>query len=452
MLDSAVNVTPDTLHRTAKYFMDTGRAASHQDALGILRGFGLSIRVGGEVAESRDHQLALLTLANVASRTCLGGVRIQGNLDCRLMVPFGDAATLGEAVGLLVGDYAAGPDERSPVAHIGTVNAPPSKGWRLTWEGWRGGVVPLDREQRLEETGGSGLSPVLAAAACAAELFLYHAGDHSLAGRRPSGLSLWNPGAEWLAADRNEPKIELLPDALWLIGLGNLGQAYLWILGALPYGGKDALTLVLQDYDRLTPANESTSVLTSQRMVGEKKTRAMARWADGRGFRTVLEERPFGSWSQRGPSDPTVALCGVDNALARVALEDAGFGLVVETGLGSGPQSFKNFSLHTFPSTLKASRLWAEVTQRQLPQTPAYAPSKLPGLDACGIAQLASRTIGVPFVGLLAGLLGVSEILRRLHGGLALELASGSVSALADIETVGNPAGVYQYGFTRSFC
>jgi hypothetical protein len=452
MLDSAVNVTPDTLHRTAKYFMDTGRAVSHDDALGLLKKFGLLIRVGGEVAESRDHQLALLTLVNVASRTCLGGVRVQGDLDCRLKVPFADAATLSEAVVLLAKDYAGGPDERWPVAHIGTVNAPPCTGWRLTWEAWRGGVVPLDREHRLQEIGGSGLSPLLAAAACASELFLYHAGDHSLAGRRSSGLSLWNPGADWIAADQTEPKIELLPDALWLIGLGNLGQAYLWILSALPYDRTDSLTLVLQDYDRLTPANKSTSILTWQRMVGEKKARAMARWAENRGFRTIIEERSFGPWSRRSPSDPNVALCGVDNAFARASLEEAGFGLVVETGLGAGPQSFKNFSLHTFPSTLKASRLWSTVTQQELPETPAYAPSNLPGLDACGIAQLASRTIGVPFVGLLAGLLGVSEILRRLHGGLALELVSGSVSALADIETVGNPAEVYQHGFTRSFC
>jgi hypothetical protein len=246
MLDSAVNVTPDTLHRTAKYFMDTGRAASHQDALGILRKFGLLIRVGGEVADSRDHQLALLTLANVASRTCLGGVRVEGNLDCELLVPFPGAAKLGEAIGLLIGDYAGEP-EQWPVAHIGTVNDSASMGWRLTWEGWRGGVVPLDREQRLGESGGRGLSPVLAAAACAAELFLHHAGDHPLAGRRPSGLSLWNPGADWLVADQTEPKIELFPNALWLIGLGNLGQAYLWILGALPYPVADALTLVLQD-------------------------------------------------------------------------------------------------------------------------------------------------------------------------------------------------------------
>ena len=35
------------LHRTAKYFMDSGRAATHDDAMDILRGFGASIRVGG---------------------------------------------------------------------------------------------------------------------------------------------------------------------------------------------------------------------------------------------------------------------------------------------------------------------------------------------------------------------------------------------------------------------
>jgi len=144
-------------------------------------------------------------------------------------------------------------------------------------------------------------------------------------------------------------------------------------------------------------------------------------------------------------------LCGGDNALARASLEDAGFQLVVETSLGAGPQSFKNFSLHTFPSTLKANRLWSSVEPNELPQTAAYSPSKLPGLDKkCGITQLASRTIGAPFVGLLAALLGVSEILRRLHSGLALELALGSASVSADIETLGSPARVYQDGFTRS--
>jgi len=450
MSDSGVNVTSDTLHRTAKYFMDTGRATSHQEAVDLLKRFGLVIHLGEEVATSRDHQLALLTLVTVARRTCLGGIHVKGDLDGILMVPIVGATTLREAVLQLGGCCVPSLVTGWPVAYIGSVKEHSDAGWRLTWDGWRGGVVPLRDGHRLGERNGSGLAPVLAAAACAAELFLYHSEDHPLAGRRTSGLSLWKPGLDWLCDDESEVRIELLPDALWLIGLGNLGQAYLWVLGSLPYREPESLTLVLQDHDRLTPANESTSVLTTAHMMGEKKVRAMAYWSEQRGFRTILEERLFGAWSRRGPSEPPVALCGVDNALARASLEDAGFPLVIETGLGAGPQSFKNFSLHTFPSTLKANRLWSSVAQNELPQTSAYSPSKLPGLDTCGITQLASRTIGVPFVGLLAALLGVSEILRRLHGGLALELASGSASVLADIETVASPAGVYQYGFTRS--
>src|SRR5260370_226645 len=57
-------VTQETLPRTAKYFMDNGRADSHEQAMNVLREFGLDIEVGTEVATSRDHQIALLTLVN----------------------------------------------------------------------------------------------------------------------------------------------------------------------------------------------------------------------------------------------------------------------------------------------------------------------------------------------------------------------------------------------------
>jgi hypothetical protein len=48
-------VTHDTLHRGAKYFMDSGRAQSHQDALDLMHQFGLYIEVGPEIAESRSR-------------------------------------------------------------------------------------------------------------------------------------------------------------------------------------------------------------------------------------------------------------------------------------------------------------------------------------------------------------------------------------------------------------
>ncbi len=45
-------------------------------------------------------------------------------------------------------------------------------------------------------------------------------------------------------------------------------------------------------------------------------------------------------------------------------------------------------------------------------------------MDECGLTQLASRTVGVPFVGLIAAALAIAELLRRLHGGTAIEIAS----------------------------
>jgi hypothetical protein len=77
---------------------------------------------------------------------------------------------------------------------------------------------------------------------------------------------------------------------------------------------------------------------------------------------------------------------------------------------------------------------------------PAYRKLKHEGMDTCGLTQLASRAVGVPFVGLIAGCLVVAELLRRLHRGRALEFASGSVTALEDLETGSIEAGPYAFG------
>ena len=54
------------------------RAATHDDAMDILRGFGVTIRAGPEAAHSAAHQIALLTLVNCPRRTLLGGVEVIG--------------------------------------------------------------------------------------------------------------------------------------------------------------------------------------------------------------------------------------------------------------------------------------------------------------------------------------------------------------------------------------
>ena len=122
---------------------------------------------------------------------------------------------------------------------------------------------------------------MLSAALAINEAFSYVRGEGGASGRRRVGLSLWRPSSvqSWMTPADDEPLLQYLPSSLWLIGLGHLGQAYLWGLGLLPYANPSGLSLVLQDVDVITPSTESTSILTDASMVGQKKTRAMR--ADG---------------------------------------------------------------------------------------------------------------------------------------------------------------------------
>jgi hypothetical protein len=438
------------LHRTAKYFMDNGRAASPEAAIELLHQFGLTIQAGAELMHSPAHQIALLTLVNTARRTFLGGVEIVGLPDAASLSNLVPNQSLENAVQRLGGRLVHEQKPGWPYAVIGTprqsVDGAPA--WQLTWEGWRGGVIPLRENVRLAEDDTLGIAPVLAAASCAAEVFAYHAGDHPMAGRRSSGMSLWRPGAAWRLADANEPALAYLPSRLWMIGLGNLGQAFAWLLGCLPFPTAPRPVIVLQDFDSITAANESTSVLTSPRELGRKKTRVVAKWLEARGFDTIIEERRFGPCIRRTDDEPGAALCGVDNALARASLEKAGFGLIVEAGLGAGPQGFRNIFMHTFPASRAAADLWSNeaLSASNVEQMPAYQALRRKGVDACGLAQLASRTVAVPFVGMAAGCLVLSELLRRLHGGHGLEVASISLLSLDDVETVTTVIAPYPFG------
>jgi hypothetical protein len=446
----SISIDHTELHRTAKYFMDNGRASTHEEAIAILKSFGLVVQVGAEVVTSALHQAALLTLVNLARRTLLSGIHVCGIPEATsCLSALSKAATLADAVTELGGTVTSSPRADWPRALIGSVTTDARPAWRVTWEGWRGGVVPAERPTTLDETCAMELAPMLAAAICAAEAFAFCAGDHLLAGRRAHGLSLWHPGHDWLFADQTEPRLAYLPSRLWIIGLGNLGQAFAWLLAGLPYEEPQKAAFVLQDYDRIAASNDSTSPLSFRKDIGSKKSRVVSDWLEARGFQTFIEERHFGEWMRRSPHEPSVALCGVDNALARTALENAGFGLVVEAGLGAGPEAFRSIAMHTFPATRTAKEIWS----RQIgdPPTnpenmPAYQRLKSAGMDSCGLTQLASRTVGVPFVGLIAGCLVVSELLRRLHGGMALEFSAASVLSLDDIESGSTKAEAYAFG------
>src|SRR5262249_46956359 len=137
-LELAMNASIDhaSLHRTAKYFMDSGRAETHEAAMALLKGFGLTIHVGPELAFSTAHQAALLSLVNLARRSLLGGIEVIGLPAAPCITRLAPRRTLADAVLELGGAVVATARPDWPSAAIGSATsglaAKPC--WRLTWE------------------------------------------------------------------------------------------------------------------------------------------------------------------------------------------------------------------------------------------------------------------------------------------------------------------------------
>lgn len=434
MRDSNATVIADRLNRMVKLALDTGESVSIEEAEKLFAGYRLAVKAGADVAVSATHQAALLTIVNAGRRSLLGGVEVEGIADMPLLLPLVPYRNLESAVAGLGGNVVRQVSRETPLVIIGDGVADTARRFavRTTFEGWSGGVVPLDSDIRLGERHEFVPGGVLSGALAVAEAFQHLRGSQPATGRRQIGLSLWRPDLDWREGEATGPTVNCLPSALWLIGLGNLGQAYLWTLGLLPYAEPGDVQLVLQDFDTLAESNDSTSLLTHRGLIGIRKTRAFAVWAERRGFKSTIVERRFSADFTVGRDEPAVALCGVDNALARRAIEDVGFVRVIEAGLGNGTSEFLGFRTHVFPGSRKARDLWGGDNQdRDIRiDLPAYQALAAAGLDRCGLTQLAGRTVGAPFVGAIAAAVVIAELLRLANGAHVYELVDGHLRDL----------------------
>lgn len=413
---------PDTLHRGVKMALDNGEAESLEAAYALFAGYRIAIGLGVGAGLSAAVQAALLTMVNCGRRALLGGVEVTGDLQVPLLVDLpGLGETLLDAVIALGGTPKADASPHTKLVWLGE-GAPPSA-LQVTFSDWRGGVFIAGEGDRLAEGANDIPAAVLAGALAVSEVF-QHLRGNPMSGDREVGLSLWDPHAPWRSAAG--PAAWVAPSKLWVLGLGHLGQAFLWVLGLLPFEHPADVELTLQDFDRLALANDSTSVLTRADMVGRLKTREMAAWAEARGFQTRLVERRFAGDVTLAEDDPRILFCGVDNAEARATLEDPHFDFVVDAGLGAGPQEYLAMRLHAFPGPVTARARWGEASStrtadaKAVTTAAAYQDLAERGLDDCGLLEIASRTVGVPFVGVIAATLALSEIIRRLNQGPSL--------------------------------
>lgn len=432
-----MNESSITLSRISKLLVDGG-GLSTQEALARREKYAITLKCGADVAHSRTLQIAVLTAANIACRCFPGAVKVllePGLADARLLVWPRIGVTLGSALTGVVGaenlDHTANPETARWVLLFGNAEAAVRGAVRVTFDGWIAKVGPVTAVDRLEEREYCALSGVLAGALAISELFFSFAGLSIEAGRRTAGLSLWRPDLPITDPDALGVQVQFLPRDLWTLGLGHLGNAYLWTLSALPYAWPEAVEIYLNDFDIVEPENYETGMIFSPHDRGILKTRVCSKWMEERGFRTRLIERPFDSnfrCRTTAPQiEPRLALCGFDSNPARRDLATAGFGRVMESGLGGTKDNFDTISFHTLPNSRPAQVLWPDFSreeqnrqneqfERVARENPAYATL---GNDVCGRAELAGKSVAVPFVGASAATLIVAETLRLLHDGPA---------------------------------
>lgn len=398
----------DSFHRLAKALVDSGEAASIPEAMDTFGRYGVRIRLGKELACDLGAQIIALTAINAAARSFQGNVLVDGD-DVELSARGFEGQRLFQFLEW-AGVSKTPPREAAswPIIAIGAATA---TGAIHAWSsGWTFGVGDSMKNEAV-------FAPACVAAGglAVSEAFSMLRGDNPYSGRRSIVMSLWDP----LQVAKKTAVFDAPPqDGIWLVGLGHLGQAYAWTLGFMRPG---ETRVFLQDVDSITKSSVSTSMLSTVSDVNQMKTRIVARWLETRGFKTSLVERRFDGSQRVAASEPTVALFGVDNPAARRVVENCGFRLVIDAGLGAGYRDFRAIRIRTFPGPSMAASLWAAPQSEGAIALPAaYQKLLAEGAEACGVTTLASRAVAAPFVGCVAAGYVLAERVRRQLGGAPL--------------------------------
>ncbi len=294
---------------------------------------------------------------------------------------------------------------------------------QASWDGWTASVAPSSHQIQVGRSD-SALAGVAAGALAVGQAFLAEQGDR-LAGRRTQVLSLWSPGQIHSSTREVGPPFGrvYLPTQLWLVDLGNLGQAYLWSLSQLSYPVWDEVLLFLQDDQKIGRENWGTSVLVERGRYNILKTRVGEEWATGLGFQVRRIDRRMDENLLRSDREPSIALAGLDGMPARRMLGGRGFEYIVDAGLGATVEDYCKIRVNVFDSATSPATHFRDVEDRtsqiaeRLKQLPAYLQLAREHRDGgCGAAMLAETSVAVPFVSAVASALVITQAIRIASG------------------------------------
>lgn len=397
-------------------------SCSPEQAMLKLTALSLNLVGTDALKSSLPLQAALLTAVNTGKRAFLGGVSVIIPENIPSLVNWPGKKSLNEIIVELGGNIVRAPVPEHFTLTFGKPGLIDNNCMQVICNNWQAGVLVNGENLPFDCSGEIPTAGIFAGAWSVFLAFLKMSRIDIASCDRTDGISLWRPDFPWLDNKAKGPSIELLPSKYWLLGLGHLGQAYLWNIGLLPYNNPAAVSLLLQDYDKIVDANWSAGLLSEKYHRNVQKTRVCSRWLEMRGFTTAITERKFDAGTKRTDDEPYLALCGFDSGFSRLHLDQAGFDLVVESGLGSSLGTFDIIAFHTFPGNSKTPQeLWGEVdpAQQDFNET-VYKILRKESDEVCGIIPLtiSGKSMSASFIGACSAALCIAETLRGLHGGM----------------------------------
>jgi hypothetical protein len=416
------------LARIAKILVDS-EGIDFPTAEARLRALTLEVVVGEDATSPAAHA-AVLTAVSVGCRSFVGGVRVIGCCDQPLntALPLNGPALSDAARQLGASDF-EGPASRRIL--IGTL--PATVAWEISaWcDRWRAGVAKPG-----EYRWGDGVNPLSGIAAGALAVGAAFQAERGMEVEWNAELDLWGASADRPAPDFSEV---FLPGALWLIGLGNLGQAFLWALASLPYADPNSVELVLVDRDRVSEENWATSVLVHDEVFGALKTKTGEEWCQAKGFKARRIDRRLMAGDRLDDDEPRIALLGVDNVGARILMAKVGFECIIDVGLGRAARDFDRYRVTVFDAKHKTNVHFAGLETERVengdddvaaaPDVKAYKDLEAE-IGRCGAAEIAGASVAVPYVSALAATMAVARTISLFSGCGCPRFEVGKVRAI----------------------
>jgi hypothetical protein len=384
----------DTLNRTMKLAMDEGLVDSYEEAQALFSSFRLRIVVQPGFTAVHAAEAAVLTLLNSAPKTFLGGVDLVGPTDELCTRAWFAGLTLGEVAQDLGVTIGAVVDE-VPTIYVGG-DMPETNTFCLGISLQREGFTLSPDRCEMGTSDCFVEAGVAAAGAALNEAFQHVYRKSPVAGQRQICWKFPDGG-------RVAPL-----SSVWLIGLGHLGQAFLWT-AVLAGGNYLPQTIRLSDFDKVSRSSLSTSLLVKAKDIGREKVTVVAEQLELLGVRVERDNQRLELNSAIVQSAQELVVVAVDNVALRRSLDLLRAKRLLEGGIGDGADAFTRIQLHAFPGPRKARDVWAGDDARAARAVdiskPAYQSLVAESGNQCGVTMIAGRSIATPFVGAFAGAL-----------------------------------------------